>query len=118
MIPKEATYHWAWLVDWTKDLLWSIIHITDIVDLSNFTWHFLSRWQLSFLFLKTKSVYYNDFSEDENKCLEEWVLFPNLPKSTVWAGGGPGDYIKVYLDSFNVIASLVTQVITFTLLMG
>lgn len=33
------------------------------------------------------------------KCMEEWVPFPNLPKRAIWAGGGPGDYIKRYLHS-------------------
>ena len=45
------------------------------------------------------------------------MCFPNLPKDTVWAAGGPGNYIKIYLDS-PIIKALVAQVTTFILLRG
>lgn len=36
-VPRGAVYHRARVVDGTKDLLWSLIYILDVVDLYIFT---------------------------------------------------------------------------------
>lgn len=71
--------------------------------------------QLIFLKNEINILQWFFFQKMKLKCLEEWVLLPNLPKSIMWAGGGLGDHIRRYLDSFSVTV-MIAQVTTFTLL--